>query len=342
MKTQVMGAEGIDLAAKLIREGEVVAFPTETVYGLGGDCFNDDAVKRIYAAKGRPSDNPLIVHISTLSDVYRVAKDVPDAYFRLAEKFLPGPLTVILPKADDLPLSCTGGLDTVAVRYPAHKMARDFIKATGTLIAAPSANVSTHVSPTTAKHVYDDLNGRIPLILDGGECEGGIESTIITLCREIPTILRPGIITERDLSTVLNEVELFKGKVEKAEAPGMKYKHYAPKAPLTLLEGEPSKMAAAFRRQVRRLQGVGRTVGVLASHEVCESLQGLVPAELLKDYGPQGDLLAIAAHIYEELIAFNDTEADALLGEGTTEKGLGLAIMNRLHKASGFHSIKIS
>ena len=210
-----MGAEGIDLAAKLIREGEVVAFPTETVYGLGGDCFNDDPEKRIYAAKGRPSDNPLIVHISTLSDVYRVAKDVPDAYFRLAEKFLPGPLTVILPKADDLPLSCTGGLDTVAVRYPAHKMARDFIKATGTLIAAPSANVSTHVSPTTAKHVYDDLNGRIPLILDGGECEGGIESTIITLCREIPTILRPGIITERDILGVL-----VQGQGGKSRSPG--------------------------------------------------------------------------------------------------------------------------
>ena len=177
-----MGAEGISLAVQLIKDGEVVAFPTETVYGLGGDCFNEDAIKKIYTAKGRPSDNPLIVHISTLSDVYRVAKDVPDAYFRLAEKFLPGPLTVILPKADNVPLACTGGLNTVAVRYPAHELAREFIKATGTLIAAPSANVSTHVSPTTAKHVFDDLDGRIPLILDGGECEGGIESTIITLC----------------------------------------------------------------------------------------------------------------------------------------------------------------
>ena len=312
-----MGAEGIDLAAKLIREGEVVAFPTETVYGLGGDCFNDDAVKKIYAAKGRPSDNPLIVHISTLSDVYRV----PDAYFRLAEKFLPGPLTVILPKADDLPLSCTGGLDTVAVRYPAHKMARDFIKATGTLIAAPSANVSTHVSPTTAKHVYDDLNGRIPLILDGGECEGGIESTIITLCREIPTILRPGIITERDLSTVLNEVELFKGKVEKAEAPGMKYKHYAPRC-RAVLASTPEKAIELYDNAVK--DGLSPEILALTEHIAIYGNRKLI------DLG--GDEYAVARHIYNALhVAEND--ADFIIIDNLTGGGVYDSVMNRVMKA---------
>lgn len=321
MKTQVMGAEGIDLAAKLIREGEVVAFPTETVYGLGGDCFNDDAVKRIYAAKGRPSDNPLIVHISTLSDVYRVAKDVPDAYFRLAEKFLPGPLTVILPKADDLPLSCTGGLDTVAVRYPAHKMARDFIKATGTLIAAPSANVSTHVSPTTAKHVYDDLNGRIPLILDGGECEGGIESTIITLCREIPTILRPGIITERDILGVLNEVELFKGKVEKAEAPGMKYKHYAPRC-RAVLASTPAKAIELYDNAVK--DGLSPEILALTEHIAIYGNRKLI------DLG--GDEYAVARHIYNALhVAEND--ANFIIIDNLTGGGVYDSVMNRVMKA---------
>ena len=328
MKTQVMGAEGIDLAAKLIREGEVVAFPTETVYGLGGDCFNDDAVKRIYAAKGRPSDNPLIVHISTLSDVYRVAKDVPDAYFRLAEKFLPGPLTVILPKADDLPLSCTGGLDTVAVRYPAHKMARDFIKATGTLIAAPSANVSTHVSPTTAKHVYDDLNGRIPLILDGGECEGGIESTIITLCREIPTILRPGIITERDILGVLSEVELFKGKVEKDEAPGMKYKHYAPKTETYLVEGESEKFAEFVNSKPN--------AAAVCFYEDGEKIT--VPRLF---YGTAEDEKTLAHSVFAVLRKADKLGVSEIYVHAPSKSGIGLAVYNRLIRAADFRVIKL-
>ncbi len=216
------------------------------------------------------------------------------------------------------------------------------IRAAGVPIAAPSANISGRPSPTTAASVLRDMKGRIPLILEGGPCHFGVESTIVDCTGPVAVILRPGAITREMLTEVLGGCKLdpaLVGADTVPRAPGMKYKHYAPKAPLTLLEGEPAKMAAAFRRQVRRLQGEGHTVGVLASHEVCESLQDLVPAELLKDYGPQGDLLAIAAHIYEELIAFNDTQADVLLGEGTTEKGLGLAIMHRLHKASAFHSL---
>lgn len=321
MKTQVMGAEGISLAVQLIKDGEVVAFPTETVYGLGGDCFNEDAIKKIYMAKGRPSDNPLIVHISTLSDVYRVAKDVPDAYFRLAEKFLPGPLTVILPKADNVPLACTGGLNTVAVRYPAHELAREFIKATGTLIAAPSANVSTHVSPTTAKHVFDDLDGRIPLILDGGECEGGIESTIITLCKDIPTILRPGIITERDLSSVLNEVELFKGKVEKAEAPGMKYKHYAPRC-RAVLASTPDKAIELYDNAVK--EGLSPEILALTEHIAVYGDRKLI------DLG--GDEYAVARRIYNALHVA-ESDADLIIIDNLTGGGVYDSVMNRVMKA---------
>lgn len=316
-----MGAEGISLAVQLIKDGEVVAFPTETVYGLGGDCFNEDAIKKIYTAKGRPSDNPLIVHISTLSDVYRVAKDVPDTFFRLAEKFLPGPLTVILPKADNVPLACTGGLNTVAVRYPAHELAREFIKATGTLIAAPSANVSTHVSPTTAKHVFDDLDGRIPFILDGGECEGGIESTIITLCKDIPTILRPGIITERDLSGVLNEVELFKGKVEKAEAPGMKYKHYAPRC-RAVLASTPDKAIELYDNAVK--EGLSPEILALTEHIAVYGDRKLI------DLG--GDEYAVARRIYNALHVA-ETDADLIIIDNLTGGGVYDSVMNRVMKA---------
>lgn len=340
-------AQQADLAraGKVLRSGGLVAFPTETVYGLGANGLDADACARIYEAKGRPSDNPLILHVSDRAMVEMIAAEVTPMAEKLLAAFMPGPITLILRRKAIVPDRITGGLDTVGIRMPEHPVARAMIRAAGVPIAAPSANISGRPSPTTAASVLRDMKGRIPLILDGGPCHFGVESTIVDCTGPVAVILRPGAITREMLTEVLGGCKLdpaLVGADTVPRAPGMKYKHYAPKAPLTLLEGEPSKMAAAFRRQVRRLQGEGRTVGVLASHEVCESLQGLVPAELLKDYGPQGDLLAIAAHIYEDLIAFNDTEADALLGEGTTEKGLGLAIMNRLHKASAFHSLRIS
>ncbi len=248
MKTQVLGEEGIDLAAQLLASGEVVAFPTETVYGLGGDAFSDDAIKKIYEAKGRPSDNPLIVHIAQIDDVNKVALEVPDVFFCLAKKFMPGPLTVILKKKSCVPYSTTGGLDTVAVRFPSNPIANQIIKKSGTLIAAPSANSSMHISPTKAEHVFEDLNGKIPLIIDGGTCDVGIESTVITLATDIPTILRPGIITESDLLEVLDAVTVFKGKVERAEAPGMKYKHYAPKCD-AVAASSPEKALELYRQK---------------------------------------------------------------------------------------------
>ena len=338
-------AAALKKAGEIIREGGLVAFPTETVYGLGADALNAEASAKIYAAKGRPSDNPLIVHIHDVDQVYEIASEVPEAAKKVMEKFWPGPLTVILNKKSCVPDGTTGGLKTVAIRMPSHPLARDFIRESGRMIAAPSANTSGRPSPTLASHVYEDMQGRIPLILDGGAVGIGIESTIIDMSTDTPTILRPGYITRDMLEEVVGKVQVDPGLEStslniRPKAPGMKYTHYAPKAPMYLIEGESDKMSAAFRRELRRLKTAGHTVGIIASDEVIASLKGEVPADLLQAYGKQGDLLAIAADIYEALRSFDDKKADILLGEGTAAKGLGLAIMNRLHKASGFRTIQ--
>ena len=353
MKTKVLNIEDLKSdtaqsalaeAGSLLRSGQLVAFPTETVYGLGANGLDGAACARIYEAKGRPSDNPLILHVADRAMVEGIAEDIPPMAEKLMAAFLPGPMTLILRRTSIVPDRITGGLATVGVRMPESAAARAMIRAAGVPVAAPSANLSGRPSPTTAASVLRDMDGRIPLILDGGACRFGVESTIVDCTGPVATILRPGAITREMLREVLGGVKLdpaLVGANVTPKAPGMKYRHYAPKAPLTLLEGAPAKMAAAFRRHVRHLQKEGRTVGILASDEVCDELRDLVPDGLRKSYGPQGDLAAIAAHIYEALIAFDDTAADALRGEGTTEPGLGLAIMNRLHKASGFHTIEI-
>lgn len=229
--TKIKGEEALDEAAEIIRGGGLVAFPTETVYGLGADAFNEDAVESIFLAKGRPQDNPLIVHIPSKEWLPRVAKSVPEEAYLLFEKFSPGPLTIVLPKIDQLPLITTAGLQTVGIRIPNSKIAREMIARAGTPVAAPSANRSGRVSPTTAPDVYEDMAGRIPLILDGGSTDVGIESTVVTLAGELPTVLRPGAVTIEMLSEVLGKVVNHKGKVVVAEAPGMKYRHYAPVVP---------------------------------------------------------------------------------------------------------------
>ena len=225
----------IKTAAEIISRGGLVAFPTETVYGLGGDSFDPAAAEKIYAAKGRPSDNPLIVHISEFDDIYKLSDEVPEIAKVLADKFWPGPLTIIVKKNKSVPVTVTGGLDTVAVRLPSHKVARKLIKESGTFIAAPSANISGRPSPTTAKHVIDDLNGRIDMIIDDGSIEIGLESTIVDLTEDVPVILRPGYVTFEMLEETVGKVRLdkalmtgVKGNV-KPKAPGMKYRHYAPR-----------------------------------------------------------------------------------------------------------------
>ena len=337
--------EDLQKAGGILRQGGLVAFPTETVYGLGANGLDGDACAKIYDAKGRPSDNPLILHVANRSMVDQIAAGIPPMAEKLMAAFCPGPITLIMKRRSIVPDRITGGLDTVGIRMPENDVARAMIKEAGVPVAAPSANISGRPSPTTAESVARDMDGRIPLILDGGACRFGVESTIVDCTGEKAVILRPGAVTREMLGELLGEenVDLdpaLVGEKVVPKAPGMKYTHYAPKAPMTLIEGMPTRMARAFRREIERLQAQGHTVGVVASHEVLQDLKGVVAEDLMADYGHQQDLPAIAANIYEALRSFDDKPADVLLGEGTASDGLGLAIMNRLHKASGFRTIK--
>ncbi len=251
METLILsGEKAIELGAELIKAGEVVAFPTETVYGLGGNALDSACVAKIYQAKGRPADNPLIVHIAKVEDIYPLVSEFSERNKRVVERFMPGPITVLFPKSDIVPDSVTAGLKTVGIRMPKMATARKFIEACGVPIAAPSANASTRVSPTTANHVFEDMRGRIPLIIDGGDSEVGIESTVVDLTGEIPTILRPGAITAEMLAEVVGSVRTHKGEViSSAPAPGMKYKHYAPTVPM-VVASDMQALIAEYDRQI--------------------------------------------------------------------------------------------
>lgn len=317
-----------------------MAFPTETVYGLGGDGLNSEAASKIYKAKGRPSDNPLILHINDQKMLHKIVNDVNSMAKKIMTAFCPGPITLILPKSDIVPSSVTGGLDTVAVRMPDNDIARELIRLSNTPIAAPSANISGRPSPTTAQAVYNDLHDRIDMILDGGACHFGVESTIVDCTEDVPIILRPGAITKEMLEELFPVVKIDKaiiGENVVPKAPGMKYKHYAPKANMILFEGSSAKMADAIANKIADYEREGKKVGLVVSSEVAEKLQH----ENTAIYGNQEDLLTIASEIYECLRFFDDKDVDIILAEGTTDKGIGLAIMNRLHKASGFNSIFI-
>lgn len=332
--------KALQKAAQCIKNGGLVAFPTETVYGLGGDGLNSEAAAKIYAAKGRPSDNPLILHINDQKMLHKIVRDVNTMAKKIMTAFCPGPVTLILPKSDIVPDSVTGGLNTVAVRMPDNDIARELIRLSGRPIAAPSANISGRPSPTTAQAVYHDLHDRIDLILDGGACHFGVESTIVDCTEDMPVILRPGAVTKEMLEELFPVVKMDKAIVGEnvvPKAPGMKYKHYAPKAEMILFEGNPNKMADAIARKLYEYEKCGRKAGLLVSREVAEKLQH----ENTAVYGVQGDLMTIASEIYECLRFFDDKDVDIILAEGTVDKGIGLAIMNRLHKASGFNSVFI-
>ena len=332
--------EALTKAADFIKNGGLVAFPTETVYGLGGDGLNSEAASKIYKAKGRPSDNPLILHINDQKMLHKIVNDVNSMAKKIMTAFCPGPITLILPKSDIVPSSVTGGLDTVAVRMPDNDIARELIRLSNTPIAAPSANISGRPSPTTAQAVYNDLHDRIDMILDGGACHFGVESTIVDCTEDVPIILRPGAITKEMLEELFPVVKIDKaiiGENVVPKAPGMKYKHYAPKANMILFEGSSAKMADAIANKIADYEREGKKVGLVVSSEVAEKLQH----ENTAIYGNQEDLLTIASDIYECLRFFDDKDVDIILAEGTTDKGIGLAIMNRLHKASGFNSIFI-
>ncbi len=336
--------EEIREAGRIIKAGGLVAFPTETVYGLGADGWNAEACADIYKAKGRPSDNPLILHVADRKMAELAAAEIPLMAEQLMAAFWPGPLTLILRKNPAVPDRVTGGLDTVGIRMPDNDIARLMIRSAERPVAAPSANLSGRPSPTTAEAVREDMEGRIPLILDGGPCSFGVESTIVDCTGEQAVILRPGAVTREMLEEILGEVSIdpaLLGADEVPRAPGMKYRHYAPKAPLILLEGAAQDMAEGFRREVLKLQQQGHTVGAIASDEVLAELKDILPESGCVSYGGQGNLREIAARLYEALRSFDDRPADILLAEGTEEKGIGLAVMNRLHKASGFRSLEI-
>ncbi len=323
MKTEILGVDGIEKAARILKEGGLVAIPTETVYGLAGDALRSDTVKKIYEAKGRPSDNPLIVHIAKTEDVFRVSDEVPEAFFALAERFMPGPLTVVVPKGKNVPYEVTGGGETVAVRMPSHPLARRIIEESGCLLAAPSANVSKHVSPTSAKHVFDDLQGRIPLIIDGGECSVGIESTVVSVVTDVPTVLRPGYITADMLSEVLGEVKNFQGKVIKtAPAPGMKYKHYAPKKHCELADNAQAACDVYLRAECEGLNPVILAYGNNKAEYVGKNVIDL------------GDNAVEAAHrIYAALRQAEDS-FDFIIVDRLPCEGLAESVMNRISKAT--------
>jgi len=346
METKVIkiagaGDAALEAAAEIIKNGGLVAFPTETVYGLGANGLDERAAAGIYQAKGRPSDNPLILHICGIEMLSMIAAEVTETAKKILAAFCPGPVTIILRRKEIVPLAITGGLDTVGIRMPDNDIARELIRCAGVPVAAPSANISGRPSPTTAAAVFNDLNGRIDMILDGGACDFGVESTIVDCTGDVPTVLRPGAVTLEMLEEVLGRVQVdpaLAGENTVPKAPGMKYTHYAPKVPLTLLEGSPARMRQGFQTEIARLAAAGKKTGVIVSREVSESLPEGIPAFV---YGAQGDLEAIAANLYEALRSFDETGVDVLLAEGTGTEGLGLAIMNRLHKASGFRSIHV-
>ncbi|MCR5329936.1 MAG: threonylcarbamoyl-AMP synthase [Lachnospiraceae bacterium] len=409
--TEKMSSADFAEAARILRSGGLVAFPTETVYGLGGDATNPEASARIYAAKGRPSDNPLIVHIADVEDLWKICgmeaeeaagsaegredrsveersssdRDVPDdgssdddhatldscndrvvldtgssedrdvsnsgskrhimeMARALAERFWPGPLTMILPRGEMIPRQTTGGLDTVAVRFPSHPVAQELIRAAGIPIAAPSANLSGRPSTTKAEHVIEDLNGRVDMIIDGGSSEIGLESTIVDLTCDPALILRPGFISIEELREILPDIGYDKAIISRTfdpnirpKAPGMKYRHYAPKGDLTIFEGKPEAVVKAINDALRSRKEEGHSVGVMASSEFAGSYE----CGNIKVLGSRSHEDEIASHLFDVLRQFDADGTEYIFGECFTDGSLGAAIMNRLIKAAGYHIEKV-
>jgi L-threonylcarbamoyladenylate synthase len=331
-------------ACSLLRLGELVAFPTETVYGLGGDALDETASARIYAAKGRPSDNPLIVHIADKNALGILGREVPESAYRLADKLWPGPLTIIVKKSELVPKATTGGLDTVAIRMPSDITASRLISESGLFIAAPSANASGRPSTTRAEHCLEDLDGKIPMIIDGGPVKIGLESTIVDLSADKPLILRPGYITLEELKKIIPEIEydpavIARQKSENvvAKAPGMKYRHYAPKGELVIFEGKPEAVIERINSEVAKKLAEGFKTAVLATEES----KDLYVADYVASLGRRTDEAEIASHLFDVLRSFDDCGAEYIFGESFFSGGVGQAIMNRLLKAAGYHIITL-
>ncbi len=336
-ETKLLGKDenSINTAAELIRAGEVVGIPTETVYGLGANAFDEDAVHKIFAAKGRPADNPLIVHISSFEEIKPLVTEIPALAEKCAEKFWPGPLTMIMPKSDKIPLVTSGGLDTVGIRMPSNATARAIIKASGCPIAAPSANLSGSPSPTTAMHVLNDMDGRIPAIVDGGACGVGVESTVISFEGDGIRLLRPGFISVEDLKEITENVMVDKGVLEmlgegaKVRSPGMKYKHYAPKAEVTIIDGS-SEQFNAFCRENASADDV-----LMVFTEA--DAQGLPQRKTVLGATDEEQ----AQHLFDALRGFDEMGAEKVWARCPRKTGVGLAVYNRLLRAAAFRVIHL-
>jgi L-threonylcarbamoyladenylate synthase len=354
MKTELFRPENVgggllfSLAAEHLRNGELVAFPTETVYGLGANALKADAVRKIFMAKGRPSDNPLIVHIADREDLMGLVLEIPTVAEKLMSCFWPGALTLVFRKSSIVPDVVTAGLDTVAVRMPVHPVALALIRLAGVPVAAPSANRSGRPSPTTAEHVRDDLDGRIPMIVDGGPCLMGMESTVLDVTVHPPMMLRPGAVTREMLESVIGRIEVdpaLSGSVDKPKAPGLKYAHYAPHAPMILFTGAQEDVEARIVSEAIERIAQGKRVGLLCTDESMGMYSGAfaqTPGQeriIPLSAGCRAKPSTVAAGVFATLRLFDDLGVDVILSEGFTETGVGHAIMNRLRKAAGGHVI---
>ncbi len=342
MTADRLDREALVRAGEILRSGGLVAFPTETVYGLGGNALDPRASMKIYAAKGRPSDNPLIVHIAQMKDLEEIVTEIPEKAKLLAKTYWPGPLTMILPKADKVPLETTGGLSSVAVRFPSDPIARELILQAGGYVAAPSANTSGRPSPTTAEHVMEDLGDAIDMIIDGGQVGIGLESTIVDFTEEIPVVLRPGYISLEMLQELLGEVRMDRGLLKsdsqiRPKAPGMKYRHYAPKADLTIVEGETDGVVNAINHFAEEAAGLGKQVGIIATDETFDRY----PLGVVKSIGSREEEETIAHHLYEVLREFDQCQVSAIYSEAFYTPRMGQAIMNRLLKAAGHKILNV-
>ena len=336
--------EKIQLAASIIQRGGLVAFPTETVYGLGADALNSEAVLALFEAKKRPLDNPPIVHVADQSEVTRLVVELPKKAELLMEKFWPGPLTLIFKHSNLVPKETVASLDTIAIRMPKHKVALELILQSRCPIAAPSANLAGKPSPTTAQHVYEDLNGRIDAILDGGATNIGVESTVVDLSVDPPMLLRPGGTPFEALKMVLGDLRLHpfveaeqELPLQQIRSPGMKHKHYAPKAEVILVEGNVPDVIAKVKQLAESYRLRGEKVGILATDET----QTAYRAEVVKSLGSRFDLATVAQSLFRLLREVDAEGVDVIIAEGVSSDGLGLAVMNRLRKASGYHIVKV-
>jgi L-threonylcarbamoyladenylate synthase len=343
VNTKKPDVEKIQIAAEIIRKGGLVAFPTETVYGLGADALNPEAVLALFEAKKRPLDNPPIVHIADSKELYRLVLEVPPKAKVLMENFWPGPLTLIFKRSCLVPEVTVAGLDTVAIRMPKNKVALELIRQSCCPIAAPSANLAGKPSPTTAQHVYLDLNERIDAIIDGGPTNIGVESTVVDLSVDPPMILRPGGTPYEPLKKVLNDLKLHpfveaeqELSLKEIRSPGMKHKHYAPKAEVILVEGKVPAVKVKIKALTKYYMGDGKKVGILATDETQNSYQ----ADVVKSLGSRFNLATVAQNLFRLLREVDAENVDVIIAEGVSSEGLGLAVINRLRKASAYHIIK--